>query len=553
VALDSEDNIYVTGVTGSGFSTTAGALQTAAPSTPELATVSNGFVAEISASGASLVFSTYFSGNSFVCGLCSGPHGPLEQNIFTTPSGIAVDPTGAVVIAGFSNATNLPVSASSYAPQCNCTSGDPAGFVAKIAPGGGQLVWGTYLPVPNGVPGQLPSITGLTLDAAGNVILTGLAGPGLPVTAGALQSSFPLAAGQQFGSDYAGFLAKFDSAGSKLDFATYFGGSTESVSASAGPVTVDRSGTIWLTGTSAVEEMPPTAAGTVLGTNYLAGVSPDGASLTAFFSSPGGAAGTGLAISQNRTIAVLGASGSLLISSPLQAPSIMGLAGSPSTQTAEAICARELVSLYGIDIGPSAGLAAQVTGNVISDELGGVQLLFDGTPAALLYAGPGQINAIVPSSVSGQTMTKVQVLTASGLVTGPEFTVQPAVPQVFNDATGYAVAMNQDGSVNGPANRAQPGSILTIWITGAGGLPSSPDNLVNSGGAPGAFPISVLTGVSGGGFAPLEVLYAGDAPGMASGVTQINFRLPPTVEANGFPLMVQVGNATTRFLANVID
>jgi uncharacterized protein (TIGR03437 family) len=224
----------------------------------------------------------------------------------------------------------------------------------------------------------------------------------------------------------------------------------------------------------------------------------------------------------------------------------MGLAGSPSTQTAEAICARELVSLYGIDIGPSAGLAAQVTGNVISDELDGVQVLFDGTPA-------GQINAIVPSSVAGQATTKVQVLTPSGPVTGPEFTVQPAVPQVFNDATGYAVAMNQDGSVNGPANRAQPGSILTIWITGAGGLQSSPDNLVNTGGAPGAFPISVLTGVSGGGFAPLEVLYAGDAPGMASGVTQINFRLPPTVEANGYPLMVQVGNATTRFLANVID
>jgi uncharacterized protein (TIGR03437 family) len=42
---------------------------------------------------------------------------------------------------------------------------------------------------------------------------------------------------------------------------------------------------------------------------------------------------------------------------------------------------------------------------------------------------------------------------------------------------------------------------------------------------------------SRGGFQPLEVLYAGDAPLLPSGVTQINFRvpasLPPTWIVNG--------------------
>jgi hypothetical protein len=65
--------------------------------------------------------------------------------------------------------------------------------------------------------------------------------------------------------------------------------------------------------------------------------------------------------------------------------------------------------------------------------------------------------------------------------------------------------------------------------------------------------ISVLTGDPGGGTSSLAILYAGDAPEQPSGVTQVNFQLPPTVAANWFPLQIQAGSATVQFLIQVID
>jgi uncharacterized protein (TIGR03437 family) len=231
----------------------------------------------------------------------------------------------------------------------------------------------------------------------------------------------------------------------------------------------------------------------------------------------------------------------------------MGIAGSAASSIARAVSARELISIYGINIGASSPLGAQIESNVIGKSLGGVQVLFNGVPAALLYAGPTQINAIVPSALAGQTTTTIQIITPSGTVNGPVLDVQPTAPQVFVNAMGSALALNQDGTLNSAANRAQPGSIVTIWMTGGGALPGTPDDVVNTSLATNVYPISVWTGFQGQGVSPLAVLYAGDAPGLASGVTQVNFQLPPTAAANGFPLTLQAGAATASIFIQVID
>jgi uncharacterized protein (TIGR03437 family) len=155
--------------------------------------------------------------------------------------------------------------------------------------------------------------------------------------------------------------------------------------------------------------------------------------------------------------------------------------------------------------------------------------------------------------VAGEPTTSIQIVTPSGTINGPVLPVEPTLPQVFADATGAALALNQDGTVNSPANRAQPGSIMTIWMTGGGALPGTPDDLVNTSLAGNVYPISVLTGDQGGGFSPLPVLYAGDAPGLASGVTQVNFQLPLTAAANGYSLLIQAGTATAPFFIQVVD
>jgi uncharacterized protein (TIGR03437 family) len=90
-------------------------------------------------------------------------------------------------------------------------------------------------------------------------------------------------------------------------------------------------------------------------------------------------------------------------------------------------------------------------------------------------------------------------------------------------------------------------------MTGGGAQAGTPDNVINTSAAPNVFPISVLTGIQGGGNAPLTVLYAGDAPGLASGVTQVNFQLPATAAANGYVLTLQAGTTAVNFFVHVVD
>jgi uncharacterized protein (TIGR03437 family) len=90
---------------------------------------------------------------------------------------------------------------------------------------------------------------------------------------------------------------------------------------------------------------------------------------------------------------------------------------------------------------------------------------------------------------------------------------------------GHAAALNQDGSLNSPSHPARPGSVVSVWGTGAG---------INQ-------PVRVLVG---GLFA--EVFFAGQAPGLAQGVTQVNFRLPPATSSGLVPVRVLAGELEYR-------
>ena len=67
--------------------------------------------------------------------------------ILTTPSTIAVDTTGAVIIGGATDVDDLPVTSGAYAQHCGCQPQQFGGFVAKIGSNGTKLIWGTYLPL----------------------------------------------------------------------------------------------------------------------------------------------------------------------------------------------------------------------------------------------------------------------------------------------------------------------------------------------------------------------------------------------------------------------
>ncbi len=571
VAFDSATNIYVAGSTAGfgqtpAFATTQGALQPSPPVAAESAELlAYGFVAEISSNGRQLTFSTYFAGSGFTCyedaNPCTSFPGSIGPYIYTTPAQIAVDSEGNVFIAGNTNSNNVPVSAGAFATHCNCNNSRGAGFVAELSPGGGQLVWGTYIPIP--IPatqgpayygGPQVSLTAMTLDASGNVILAGATPDGFPVTAGALQPTYPVPSGNAYLNYNAGFVAELNATGSNLTFATYLGDDDLSLGA-YGPVgiAVDRNGVIWVSGSSDLAEMPAPLGAVMIGTNYIAGLSVDGSSVVSFFTAPTGAADQSLAVTSQGAIAALGTSGSLLISSGSAGPYVMGLVELSASVVSPAVCGRELISLYGISIGAANAVTASISNNTIGRSLAGIQVLFNGFPAALLYVGPNQINAIVPSEIADLFTTTVQIVTPAGTINGPTLAVRPSVPQVFTNQTGYAIAVNQDGTINSQTNRAQPGSIVSIWLTGGGAVSGTPDDLVNTTLDPNPLPISVLTGIAGGGTAPLAITYEGNAPTLPSGAIQVNFQLPPTPEANGFPLTVQVGSALAHFGIGVVD
>ena len=190
----------------------------------------------------------------------------------------------------------------------------------------------------------------------------------------------------------------------------------------------------------------------------------------------------------------------------------------------------EIVSLYGANMGPAAGVPLTVTsdGQSITKTLGGVQVLFDDTPAALTYASATQINAVVPYGLAGKFNTQVQVQYQGASSNILPLGVQNAGPGIFtldSSGTGAGAILNQDSTINAPANRAARGSVVAIYLTGGGATdPVSVDAAIT----PAVLPLPLLTQpvsvLMGGSVA--EVKYSGAAPGGIAGFTQINVVVP---------------------------
>ena len=372
------------------------------------------------------------------------------------------------------------------------------------------------------------AVNTVALDSAGNVIVAGNAPNGFSTTPGVAQPVYPL--GSVDSGPNAGFVAKLNPAASQLLFSTYFGIGTVNALVSDG-----RGGT-WLTGTSDPLYLPAASNTPNLGPTYVANLSSNGQAVSFLMTAPLGAAGQGLAAGP----VVLGSGGSLLL--PGTGPtSLAGIANSGADHVAPFVAPYDLISLYGVNLGPSTPAYGQVVNGMVTNSIGGVQVLFDGVAAPLLYAGSTQINAIVPSEVAGRDFTQMQVVTPNGLINGLAIPVRASDPQIFHTPENYAAALNQDGSFNTAANPAAPGSIVSIWATGAGltGL-LPPDGVVfQTGGGTDRpiLPVSVLDVADS-----LEVLYAGSAPGDVAGVMQVNFRLPASPDPSSFAVHLQVGD-----------
>lgn len=179
-----------------------------------------------------------------------------------------------------------------------------------------------------------------------------------------------------------------------------------------------------------------------------------------------------------------------------------------ASYAAGAVAAGEIVALFGERLGPEIPAVYPWFNPPPLLENGGTQVLFDSTPAAMLYAQSGQVTAVVPATVAGKAFTDVKVTSVFGSSNVLTLPVAAAAPGIF-------AVLNQDGSYNTPSNPAESGSNLMLYATG---IDPSLATSSNAGvvtavqvveGVPGLFQI-VLQLTAGPGTLPL-VLTVGDA------------------------------------------
>ena len=328
------------------------------------------------------------------------------------------------------------------------------------------------------------------------------------------------------------FVAKLNPTGTAMVWATLLGGSGGDGAQTVAP---DFAGNVWVSGTTQPIGFPD-ASGFLNGSEFLVELNPSGSALSYSALFPSDTVATGLALDPSGTIHAAGATGLISAFMPgslpgqTTAPWLFGVANSAGGPLAGRIAPGELISLYGLNLGP----ATPVTGTFdaagfLPATLGGVTVTIHGAAAPLLYVSDTQINAVAPIELSASSTVDLNfaVLTFRTIV-------DSVAPQVFRNPDGSAAAINQDGTVNSQTNPAKVGSYVSIWATGTGYFPGSDGQMATGANSFCSLPRPcVIFDASG---TQVDTSYSGAAPDLVNGVIQINF---------------QVTSATSYYLAVV--
>ncbi|MBC8070334.1 MAG: S-layer protein [Deltaproteobacteria bacterium] len=135
---------------------------------------------------------------------------------------VFIEPSGDLVVVGGTASDDFPATAGAYDMSFNAGGGQIGAhgesdvFVAKFG-ADGTLQWATYLGGPN-----YDRAYSVELDAAGDVYVSGRAGPGFPTSEGVFQPEY---AGNDSGfyGEQNGFIAKLSGDGGALIWASYVG------------------------------------------------------------------------------------------------------------------------------------------------------------------------------------------------------------------------------------------------------------------------------------------------------------------------------------------
>jgi uncharacterized protein (TIGR03437 family) len=213
-----------------------------------------------------------------------------------------------------------------------------------------------------------------------------------------------------------------------------------------------------------------------------------------------------------------------------------------------AVSPGELVTIFGTNLGPVEPVGPELDdeGN-FATTLAGVQVLVNGTPAPLLFAGQNQVNAVIPFGISSAT-AQVQITAGGQTSQTLPVAVQPSAPALFaadDSGSGQVLATNQDGTSNSADNPAPRGSTIVVYATGGGQTsPVSADGAVATADQP-LQPLLQVSSEIGG--VAAQVPYAGSTPGMIDGVLEVDVIVPEDVTPGpALPILLTIGGQSSQ-------
>jgi len=534
VKLDASDNIWVAGqVTGPGLAT----------KNPIQASFAGGEwdlqIAEVSAIGDSLLFSSYFGGSNI-----------------EIATGMTSDSAGNIYISGFTYSKDFPVK-NSLQPFASATQGFADDTFLVDISSGGTLIYSTV------IGGHGDNRNGaVAVDAHGAVYLAGSTSALDFPLKNPLQASYG-------GGPYDMYIVRlapetapsslFITSPASIPFRYVIGdpvppSKTVSVTNSGGAVSFTPSSTAaWLNVTASSAVTPATLTITVNPTGlnpgtYTGSIQIDPQSGVQVNFSVLGAAPTVTAISPASVPVGSGTTVLTISGSGFQSGAVVQLNGGAlpttfvdtgtlqitldkSNLTQPATVSFTVVNPQStpsnaviLTIGPPApaftaagvvNAASFAGGSVAPGEIISIfginltaNVTFDGAPATLVFSSSTQVNVTVPYSVAGPT-TVLQM--GASLV---QLQVAPSAPGIF-----AAVSAGDN--------------IVVLYATGCGALTT--EDLPRC-----ALPVSVT--VNG---EPASVLYAGIAPGLVQGANQINIQLPADITYGQLTIVLTAGNSSS--------
>lgn len=255
-----------------------------------------------------------------------------------------------------------------------------------------------------------------------------------------------------------------------------------------------------------------------------------------------------------RILALLFSAGALLAQQPIlyNRGAVNAASLAPPGLPNAPIARGSIFSVFGENLGPAQSPALSFP---LSSTLGRVSIsVTQGsvvTQAFPIFVSPGQINAVMPSSVNTglTTLRVVYQNTKSNAITIQIANSAPGIFAVSSGGYGPGIVQNYVSAANQPLNSlaapAARGQSVVIWGTGLGPV-SFPDNVAPTAGNV-ATPVTLAVGGQ-----PAAVSYSGRSP-CCSGVDQIVATLPNNVPLGCWvPVTVNAGGTVSNTITMAI-